>query len=256
MHPFKPIIGLMLSLFVSSTGIAQQIKVLEVRNYVTREGHRSDYTNAFETKLIDTLNAFKNYVLGQFYPKGADDNFVWFRGFTDMDSRKDALTGFFKSEFWSQNKSVPGEYLLNYTNSYLVKPINIKTNDTNSAFDAKWFGKSKGFVVVDLYIANERLPQVIAFFQSKYDSVLRRAGVSERSYWVSEMQPNNYPDLTIFQDKNLFLMISFFKNENEYESIQGNLKKLLTKEIREEMKQIVTTKTSWLLTPTARSYKN
>lgn len=256
MRPFKRCIALMLFLFVSSKGIGQQIKLLEVRNYVTREGHRNDFINAFETKLIDTLNEFKNYVLGQFYVQGADDNFVWLRGFSNLESRKDALAKFYKSEFWSRHSYIPEKHLLNYTNSYLIKPISLKSKDTTSAFDGSWFGKAKGFAVIDFYVANDRLTPLIDFFQSTYDSLLRKAGVRDISYWISETQPNNYPELSIFQDKNLFLTISFYKNEKEYESVQGNLKRLLNKELREEMKTAITTGSSWLLTPTTLSFKN
>ncbi|CAN5274694.1 hypothetical protein BH23BAC1_BH23BAC1_47160 [soil metagenome] len=61
--------------------------------------------------------------------------------------------------------------------------------------------------------------QLIEFVKDKYDSVLHANGIGDITYWISENTPNDYPSLPVFQDKNLLVTISFFKNENEYQAI-------------------------------------
>ncbi len=106
---------LVISLLLLSLSIfSQDVKTIELKNYLIRPGQRDNYITAFETKLVDTLNLMKNYVLGQFRVKDAQDNFVWIRGFESMDSRKEDLKKFFTSEIWERNRAILGKYLLNY----------------------------------------------------------------------------------------------------------------------------------------------
>ena len=238
----------------SLSTFAQDVKTIELRNYLIRPGQRDNYITAFETKLVDTLNLMKNYVFGQFRVKDAQDNFVWIRGFESMDSRKEGLKKFFSSDFWARNQSVPGKYLLNYMNVYLLRPFDIYDQDNLKPFKGEWFGKPKGVVVVDFYVANDRRPQLIAFVKSKYDSIVRAAGVNNISYWVSEPEPNNYPDLPVFQDKNLLVSISIFKDEKTYKSINENIVRSMGTELMYKMLRIVTTKTTWVLYPTDKSF--
>ena len=246
---------LVMSIWLSSISTySQDVKTIELRNYLIRPGQRDSYITAFETNLVDTLNLMKNFVFGQFRVKDAKDNFVWIRGFESMDSRKEDLKSFFTSEFWARNRSIPSKYLVNYTNVYLLRPIDIFKVESKITFNGKWFGKPKGVAVVDFYVANDRLPQLIDFVKSKYDSIIRSAGVKDISYWVSEPEPNNYPDLPAFQDKNLLVSISFFKDENTYKSVSQELEKGLSAELRHQMLGIVTTKTTWVLYPTDKSF--
>ena len=83
---------------------------------------------------------------------------------------------------------------------------------------------------------------------------MRAAGVNNISYWVSEPEPNNYPDLPVFQDKNLLVSISIFKDEKTYRSISENVVKSMGTELMYEMLRIVTTKTTWVLYPTDKSF--
>lgn len=243
-------------LFIPVTTHSQNVKVIELRNYLIRPEQRDNYIDAFESKLIDTLNLMKNYVLGQYRVKDAKDHFVWIRGFDDMPSRKVALKNFFASEFWTRNQSIPGKYLVNYMNVYLLRPFDISSGkgDSSITFKTQWFGRQKGLAVIDFYIANDRLPQMIDFVKNKYDSIMRAAGVKNISYWVSEPEPNNFPDLPAFQDKNLLVSISFFKDEREYESILNKIDTSMSGEVKHEMWGIVTTKATWILYPTAKSF--
>ena len=206
---------------------------------------------------MDTLNARKNHVLGQYRIKDEKDHFLWIRGFDDMPSRKDALKNFFESKYWATVQSEPGKYLVGYTNVYLLKPVVISQGniDTTSAFNANWFGRSKGVTVVDFFIANEMRSQLLNFVSSKYDSIMRAAGVTDMSYWISESIPNNFPDLPVFQDKNLLVMITFYKDEHDYATTLKKIDAGMIDELRFEMGRIVTIKNTWILYQTEKSFK-
>ena len=236
---------------------SKRIKVIELRNYLLRPGQRDNFKDSFEIKILDTLNRRGNHVLGQYTVKDAPDNFVWVRGFDDMKSRLKALQGFYASKYWQQHVSIPRKYVLNYMNVYLLKPLHISQEkiDSTSTFNADWFGKQKGVAIVDFYIANQRRKELLDFVRNTYDSVLSVSGVKDVSYWISEMAPNDYP-LPAFQDKNLLVTITFFKNETEYVAAQKRIESNMTQEQKFAMKAIVTTKSTWELYPTKKSFSS
>ena len=63
-----------ISLFAQST----KIQVLELRNYLLKPGQRDYFIDSFEIKIMDTLNARGNYVLGQYRVKDAPETFFGF----------------------------------------------------------------------------------------------------------------------------------------------------------------------------------
>ena len=237
---------------------SRKVEIIELRNYLLRPGQRDYFIDSLEIKIMDTLNARGNYVLGQYRVKDAPDNFFWIRGFNDMTSRLEALKGFYSSEYWKKHVSIPIKYVLGYTNVYLLKPLNIsdKKVDSKAGFEMDWFGKQKGLAVVDFYIANEMRTQLIDFVSTFYDSIMRTSGVKDVSYWISEPTPNDFPDLPVFQDKNLLVTITFFKDELQYINTMKKIESSMNEEQKFKMNGIVTTKTTWVLFPTKKSFSS
>src|SRR5215218_3176038 len=95
------------------TAANQPIRVLELRNYVTRPGQRDKFISYFETNFVDSQNAIGGYILGQFRVKDAGDNFFWIRGFNDVASRSRYLPEFYRGPFWKQHQNAANEMLLN-----------------------------------------------------------------------------------------------------------------------------------------------
>jgi hypothetical protein len=235
-----------------------KVKVIELRNYLIKTGYRDYFIDFFENIAIDTLNARKNYVLGQYRVKGSPNNFLWIRGFDDMASRPEALDRFYSSNYWKQHENIPLTYVAGYTNVHLLKPLNLfdKRTDSTSGFEMDWFGKQKGLAVVDFYVANEMRTQWIDFVATYYDSVMRASGVKDVSYWISETSPNNFPSLPVFQDKNLLVTITFFKDELQYNNTKKKIESSMNEEDKFEMNRILTTKTTWILLPTKKSFSS
>ncbi len=96
--------------------------------------------------------------------------------------------------------------------------------------------------------------QLLDFVQTNYDSIVHAAGINDFSYWISETAPNNYPNLPVFQDKNLLVTISFYKDESEYISMMKRIKASMNEEQKLKWNELVTTKTTWVLYPTKRSF--
>lgn len=192
---------------------SKELEVLELRNYLIKPEQRDNYINFFESEFKDTLNAKGNYILGQYRVKNAPDNFLWIRGFENMQAREEGYKAFYASKQWKDNSDVALEYILNYDNVYLLQPIKILEGEAeaNKLYDSEWFGKPKGVTVIDFYIARGKRDQFVEFLNSTYKPVLNTIGINDISYWISLENPD---ETCVNED--LIVAISFFRNESEY----------------------------------------
>lgn len=237
------------------TAANQPIKVLELRNYVTRPGQRDKFISYFETNFIHSQNEIGGYILGQFTVKDAEDNFFWIRGFNDMASRSRFLPEFYRGSFWKQHRNNANEMLLNNDNVYLLKPLSLSEDAPDEAVNSNEFGKKKGLLVIDYYVANTRLKELIEFFKSKYLPLLKSNDISS-TLWVAELTENDFPGLPVFQDKNLLVAITHFKDEAEYQLKLKQINADSSRKTLTELREIVTTKTTVILHPTKKSFSN
>jgi hypothetical protein len=237
------------------TAANQPIKILELRNYVIKPGQRDKFISYFESNFIDSQNAIGGYILGQFRVKDADDNFFWIRGFNDMASRSRYLPEFYRGAFWKQRRDYVNEMLINNDNVYLLKPLSLSEDLPDAAINSNEFAKKKAMVVIDYYVANTRLKELIQFFKSKYLAFLKSNDISTTS-WVSELAENDFPGLPVFQDKNLLVTITPFKDEAEYQLKLKQINADSNQKILTELKEIVTTRTTVILYPTKKSFSN
>ncbi len=90
----------------------QNLKVLELRNYLLKPEMREKFIDYFENYFIDSQNILGGYVLGQFKIQDENDKFFWMRGFEDMQTRLDFLRGFYAREssliIYPTDKSLTG----------------------------------------------------------------------------------------------------------------------------------------------------
>ncbi|MEO5501405.1 MAG: NIPSNAP family protein [Ginsengibacter sp.] len=238
---------------ISATAKNKSIKVLELRNYLLKPGKRDSFINFFEANFIKSQNALGGYIIGQFRVKGAPDNFFWLRGFEDMDSRSKYLPEFYKSEFWKERRTIANDLINNNDNVYLIKPLSLSGENKDTAINSSDIGKLGGITIIDFYIANDKLDELILFFRNKYVPFLRGLGILDFTMWRSETQVNDFPSLPVFQDKNLLVTISHFKNEKEYMAKRKKINSLTHQQMKISMNEVVTTKTTIILYPTVNS---
>ena len=242
---------------VPNPSVNQNIKVLELRNYLVRHNRRDEFIDLFEENLVQSQNILGGYILGQYRVKGADDNFFWIRGFRDMPARFKFLNDFyFGSPAWKQHKSEANSMLLNNDNVYLLQPLNLKdsSNDAESSFNTNWFGQTKGIAVVDFYTSNTKREKLIEFVKKKYALILSDSKIANASFWTSETTANDFTGLPVFQDKNLLVQITFYKNEAEYQAKMKNVDSKMNDELKTEWADLVTIKNTLVIYPTGKSF--
>lgn len=196
---------------------SENIQVLEIRNYLLKPNLTDQFGDYFHSKFVGPMDELGGYTLGEFKIDNVNDRFVWFRGFTDMKTRFKFLNDFYlNSTTWKEYGKGANEMMINSDNVYLLRPLKKEINRES-------FQTDKAFTVVDFYICNSRLEEVINLFDSTYIPFLKDLKIEDTTLWVSEMSENDFPRLPAFQDKNLLVSISNYKDETEFYTKQKEI---------------------------------
>lgn len=230
----------------------KNIKVIELRNYVIKDGMREKFVEYFNSHFVSPQIELGGYILGQYKPRGEEDNFFWVRGFADMAARSKFLPDFYRGPVWKKYREEANAMLANNDNVYLLKPLLINNGgaiDTTSGISSDVFNTQKGIMVIDFYIANHKLGQLIELFAKKYVPILINTRANNTSFWISELRENDFPILPVFQDKDLLVAFSFYKDESEYQNKMKDLEAAIPPVLKNEMRDVITTKNTLILYP-------
>ncbi|MBM6404788.1 NIPSNAP family protein [Phycicoccus sp. CSK15P-2] len=77
--------------------------LLELRQYLLREGRLEDLLDVFETSLVEPQEECGMRVVGQFRDVDHPRRFVWLRGFADPAARAEALAAFYGGPVWARH---------------------------------------------------------------------------------------------------------------------------------------------------------
>ena len=245
----KTIIAAILTLgspavFAQTGNANPDINVVELRNYVLKPGRRERFTKYFEQHFTQSQVDLGGHPLNWFKVDGAPDNFLWVRGFTDMASRSRFLPAFYYGPVWKQYGAEANSMLANNDNVYLLTPLTLNNGvlQTGTAINTSLLKANKGVAVVDFYIANTKLDKLKAAFVKYYLPAFKAAGIANYTLWVSEPEKNDFPRLPVFQDGNLLVVITFYKDEAEYREKQKLVNAGLSEDVKADLQDIVTIK--------------
>jgi hypothetical protein len=192
------------------TGIG--ITALELRNYLVRSGVRERFHRYFEDHFIGSQEELGGYPLGQFRIKDEDNRFFWLRGFESMTARSRFLPAFYGGPAWKQYGPAANAMMLEWHQVHLLRPL-------NGSVRSDVIASPCGMLVVDYYVAkDDRLDELVTFFQSQYLPFLFASGIDGSTLWISEMGENDFPRLPVIQNPNLLVVLTPFESEEIYRS--------------------------------------
>src|SRR5450432_1860492 len=180
----------------------QNIKVLELRNYLLKPNMADAFGGYFNTHFVKPMTDLGGYTLGQFKIKGINDRFVWMRGFADMDTRVKFLNDFYvNSPVWKEFGPGANDIMINSDNVYLLRPLNNNgsSKEQSDGINGNVLKTGAGISIVDFYICNSTLDKVINLIHSAYVPFLKTLDIHNITLWISEMSENEFPALPAFQ---------------------------------------------------------
>jgi hypothetical protein len=197
-----------------------QSSIVELRRYRLHPGTRETLIELFERELVETQEAVGMRVIGQFRDLDAPDDFVWFRGFSDMPSRAEALQSFYTGPVWAAHKDVANGTMINSDNVLLLRPAS-----PNSGFGAPKGHRAQAgtkvempglFVATICYLAPHTDQAFAEFFESTLRPILQADGARVEATFVAEKGPNTFPRLPVREGETVFVWLSSFPSLMAY----------------------------------------
>jgi hypothetical protein len=97
--------------------------VVELRRYTLHPGKRDTLIDLFDAQFVEPQEELGTHVVGQFRDRGADDVFVWFRGFTSMGERRRCLEEFYGGPVWKEHREAANATMIDSDDVHLLAPL-------------------------------------------------------------------------------------------------------------------------------------
>jgi NIPSNAP len=201
--------------------------VVELRQYTLKPGRRDDLIALFERHFLEGQEQYGMQILGQFRHRTNPDQFVWLRGFADMQARHRALQGFYSGPIWQAHRAAANATMLDSDNVLLLKPARIASklrgdSSQRPAMDAP--EEAGGIVIATVYGFDTPVEsRFVECFEAQVAPVLGAAGAALLGYYITEPAENTFPQLPVREGEHVFVWFASFAGERAYAAYQTAL---------------------------------
>jgi len=192
----------------------KDFQVIEFRRYVIKEGARAQFASYFESYFPEAFQQMGAFIFGQLLNRRNPAEFIWIRGFHNMDDRARLNQDFYSGPLWKEHSSKMNARLIDHTNVLLLKPLNPERGIVVlPAVDPVREEKGAQGVVVAQIFAVKR-GDVDTFAQKAEETFAgyRAAGAREAGVLVTLDAPNNFPGLPFRTDGPYLVWLGIFKD--------------------------------------------
>lgn len=196
--------------------------IVELRRYRLHPGRREALIDLFDRELVEAQEASGMRVIGQFRDLDAPHDFVWLRGFADMQSRAAALQGFYAGPVWAAHKDAANGTMINSDNVLLLRPVTGRTGFAAPSKQRPRPGETPGqlglVVATICYLAPRTDAAFANFFEESLEPLLQHASATVLAALVIERSQNTFPRLPVREGETVFVWFSTFPSLPAYES--------------------------------------
>lgn len=198
--------------------------IVELRQYSLKPGRRDELIALFERHFLEGQEQYGMKILGQFRRRSHPDQFVWLRGFADMQTRQQALQGFYSGPIWQAHRHAANDTMIDSDNVLLLKPVRASSGlrcdpSQRPAMDAKEV--AGGIVIASIYAFDAPVATpFVEFFERQMAPVLCSAGAVLLGYYVTEPAENTFPTLPVREGEHVFVWFASFADEEAYDAYQ------------------------------------
>jgi hypothetical protein len=183
--------------------------VIELRQYKIVHGRRDALIALFDREFVESQEATGARLIGQYRDLDDPDRFTWIRGFASMDARVRSLHDFYSGPVWQANRAAANAMLDDNDNVLLLRP----------AFPDSGFAPARGaragadvpapagglLVATIHYLWKDPAEGFAAFFRDRLAPAYAVAGLPVLASYVTETEPNNFPQLPVRQHEKVFV---------------------------------------------------
>jgi hypothetical protein len=171
--------------------------VVELRQYTLHPGRREELIALFEREFVEPQEACGMRLLGLFRDLGADNRFVWLRGFAGMAQRAAALGAFYGGPVWRAHRDAANATMVDSDDVLLLRP-SVALLTMAAPSPRRGVPPPDGRVAAT--ICPLRAPADDALRRQVSDRVLTAlaaAGATPLAVFESESAPNTFPRLPV-----------------------------------------------------------
>ncbi len=203
---------------VSRTEPVRRPTVIELRQYTLRPGCRDELIELFEREFVETQEETGMIVLGQFRDLDHPDRFVWLRGFTDMEARREALSAFYDGPVWAAHGPRANATMVDSDNVLLLRPSPagcVFPRDPSRRREAGAEAPER-FVAAALWYVPPGSHDGSALIQDGLVPVLRRTGPAPFAVLTTEPATNTFPRLPVRTGENVVVVLTSYPDEDAH----------------------------------------
>lgn len=215
--PFKDLLSLHGYLDAATIGApaaSAASRVIELRDYTLHPGQRDVLIELFEREFIESQEALGMHVPAHFRDHDLPDRFVWFRGFTDMAARGEALPAFYRhGEAWRTHRNAANATMRDSDNVLLLREAWAGSGFTPmpSRPPVGAAPVATGCIVAVTYaFAQAADAALCSFFRDTVLPLAAELGARPLATFASEYAANNFPALPVREGEHVVVSVSTF----------------------------------------------
>ena len=206
-------------------GAADECAIVELRRYTLHPGARERLISLFEREFVETQEALGMRVIGQFRDLDEPDSFVWFRGFSDMEARKAALTSFYGGPVWAAHRDEANGTMVDSDKVFLLRSakgnagfnlgghLRPELNDSPSV---------PGFFAMTIYHLKRAAEECfLDIFARKLLPRLSALGVTSIATLVTEASANTFPRLPVREGEKVLVSLLRLRSGADFAEVRG-----------------------------------
>jgi hypothetical protein len=232
--------------------------VIELRQYTLRPGRRDELIDLFDREFVETQEETGTIVLGQFRDLDDPDRFVWLRGFTDMEVRREALSAFYGGPVWAVHGPQANATMVDSDNVLLLRPLPAGSGFAVTPSDRPQEAAAAPdrFVACALWHFPPGCHNGIELIRDGLVPVLRETGPAPLTVLTTEPAANTFPRLPVRTGENIVAVFTSYPDESAHRRhlTRAMVHPLVREKLLPDIEQAQTAAPELLrLAPTARS---
>ncbi|MFI6058744.1 putative quinol monooxygenase [Streptomyces sp. NPDC051286] len=240
------------------TDPADHPAVIELRQYTLRPGRRDELIDLFDREFIETQEEAGMIVLGQCRDLDDPDRFVWLRGFTDMEGRREALSAFYGGPVWAAHGPQANATMVDSDNVLLLRPLPAGSGFAVTPSDRPQEAAAvpDRFVACALWHFPPGCHNGIELVRDGLIPVLRETGPAPLAVLTTEPAANTFPRLPVRTGENVVAVFTSYPDESAHRRhlAHSMAHPLVREELLPDIERAQTAAPELLrLAPTARS---
>jgi hypothetical protein len=173
---------------------------IELRRYTLHHGQRDVLIELFERELIEPQEALGMSVIGSFLDVDHPDTFTWLRGFTDMDTRRDALEAFYGGPVWARHRDAANATMIDSDDVLLLTGVSLPS--VGAVLEPA--RPVRGFEIVTFHVDGDPHDTELAELA---DRIGHLEGCRLEMYLRSLHAANTFPALPVRADANVVVAV-------------------------------------------------